>query len=108
MSERDLTSPDNVAPAHLSGAAARRIVRELAANADNVVPVNHAKRRMRERNINITQILRVVRAGFVDGEPWLDEHRNWRVTMAGNAAGARITVGVAIAWRTRLLIVTVF
>jgi hypothetical protein len=37
----------------------------------------------------------------------VDEHGNWRVTM-GTSAGEQITAGVAIEWRTRLLIVTVF
>jgi hypothetical protein len=108
VNEGGRTDWDTVTPVTLSSAAARQVIRELAADADNVIPVNHAKRRMRERKINMTQILRVARAGFIDGEPWMDEHHNWRVTMAGNAAGARITVGLAIEWRTRLLVVTVF
>ena len=99
---------DSAMPAKLSKAEAIRIVRELATDADRVVPVQHARKRMKERGITITQIIRVVRAGFIDGEPWLDEHGNWRVTMIGNPAGAQVTVGVAIEWRTRLLVITVF
>ena len=64
---------------------------------------------MRKRKISITQIRRVVQAGFIDGDPWFDiEHSNWRVTMRGFSAGVQITVGVAIDWKTRLLVVTVF
>lgn len=72
------------------------------------MPVPHAKKRMRQRRISITQARRVVQAGFIDGEPWLDEHGNWRVDMRGTSAGDQITVGLAIEWRTKLLIITVF
>jgi hypothetical protein len=50
----------------------------------------------------------LARAGYIDGDPCLNEHGNWRVTMRGGAAGEEITVGLAIEWRTRLLIITVF
>lgn len=63
---------------------------------------------MVQRRISITQARRVVQAGFIEGDPWMDEHGNWRVTMRGMSAGDQITVGVAIKCRTRLLIVTVF
>lgn len=100
-------SPDLV-PSRLSRPAALRVIREIAANPDDVVPVPHAKRRMRERGISMTQVRRVIAAGFIDGDPWLDEHGNWRVTMIGRSAGDQITAGLAIEWRTRVLVVTVF
>lgn len=96
------------APAKLSKPDAARVIADLARNADNVVAVGHGRQRMRERKISITQAVRVVRAGYIDGEPWLDEHGNWRVNMRGWSAGEEITVGLAIEWRTRLLIITVF
>lgn len=98
----------NVVPLKLTKAAATRIVKEIAADPDRIVPVPHAKKRMVQRKISITQARRVVQAGFIDGEPWIDEHGNWRVDMRGMSAGEQITVGIAIEWRTRLLIITVF
>lgn len=95
-------------PLRLSKAEATKAIKEIAQNADRIVPVGHGRRRTRERGITITQAVKVVRAGYVDGDPWLDEHGNWRVTMRGRAAGEEITVGLAIEWRTRLLIITVF
>jgi hypothetical protein len=97
----------NVVPLKLSKPAALRVIREIAANPDNVVPVAHAKKRMRERRLSMTQVRRVVLAGFIDGDPWLDEHGSWRVTMRGGAAGEQITVGLAIEWRVRVLVITV-
>lgn len=98
----------NVAPLKLSKAHATQIIKEIAADPGRIVPVHHAKQRMVQRKISITQARRVVQAGFVDGEPWFDEHGNWRVTMRGMSAGEQLTVGLSIEWRTRLLIVTVF
>lgn len=95
-------------PLRLSKAAAATLIKEIAQNADQIVPVGHARQRMIERHISITQAVKVIRAGYIDGDPWLDEHGNWRVTMRGRAAGEEITVGLAIEWRTRLLIITVF
>lgn len=103
-----MTDEANVVPLRLSKAYAAKIIKEIAANKDNIVPVPHAKKRMVQRRISVEQARRVVQAGFIDGDPWLDEHGNWRVTMIGMSAGDQITVGVAIDWRTRLLIITVF
>jgi hypothetical protein len=50
----------------------------------------------------------VVQLGFVDGDPYLDEFTNWRMTMRGLSAGTQITIIVAIDWKTKLLVVTVF
>lgn len=102
-----MTAP-NVVPLKLSKPAAAKIIKEIGADPDRIVPVPHAKLRMKQRKISITQARRVVQAGFIDGEPWMDEHGNWRVDMRGMSAGEQITVGLAIEWRTKLLIITVF
>ena len=102
-----MTDP-NVVPLALPRASAARLIKEIGANPDNIVPVGHAKKRMVQRRISITQVRRVVQAGYIDGDPWLDEHGNWRVTMRAATAGDEVTVGVAIEWRTKLLIITVF
>ena len=102
-----MTDP-NVVPLALSKASASRLIKEIGANPDNIVPVGHAMKRMVQRRITITQARRVVQAGYIDGDPWLDEHGYWRVTMRAATAGDEVTVGVAIEWRTKLLIITVF
>ena len=101
-------SDANAAPLRLSKPEAAKVIREIAADPDRIVAVRHARQRMVQRRISITQARRVVRAGFIDGDPWMDEYGNWRVTMRGMSAGDQITVGLAIEWRTRLLIITVF
>lgn len=88
---------------------ATRIIKELGANSDNIIALPHCLRRIKKRKINMTQIRRVVQAGYIDGDPWWDtEHDSWRVTMRSFSAGVDITIGVAIDWKTRLLVVTVF
>jgi len=108
----DDEAPDdqtNVVPARLSKPGATRIIKELGANADNIIPLSHCIKRMKKRKLSITQIRRVVQAGFIDGDPWFDmEHGNWRVTMRSFSAGVNITIGVAIDWKTQLLVVTIF
>jgi hypothetical protein len=95
-------------PLRLSKPEAAKVIKEIARDADRIVSVGHARRRMIERDISIKQAVRAIRAGYIDGDPWPDENGNWRVTMRGRAAGEEITVGLAIEWRTRLLIITVF
>ncbi len=97
----------DVVPLALSKAAAARLIKEIGENPDNIVPVGHAKKRMIQRKISITQIRRVVQAGYIDGDPWTDERGYWRLTMRAKTAGDEITVGIAIEWRTKLLIITV-
>ena len=89
-------------PVRLSKAEAAAVIKEIVQDADRVVPVGHGRRRTRERGISIMQAVKVARAGYIDGDPWRDEHGNWRVTMRGRSAGEEITVGLAIEWRTRL------
>ena len=86
----------NVVPMRLSKPAAQRIVNEIAADPNCIVAVQHAKKKMRKRRISITQVRRVITAGFIDGDPWIDEHGNWRFTMRGMSAGEEITVGLSI------------
>lgn len=76
----------NVVPLKLTKPAAARIIEEIAADPNRIMPVPHAKKRMVQRKISITQARRVVQAEFIDGEPWLDEHGNWRANMRGMPA----------------------
>ena len=98
----------NIQPAKLSKPAVTRVIKELGANDDHIVILPHCFKRMKQRKINDTQIRRVVQAGFIDGDPYLDQFANWRVTMRGLSAGTQITIVVAIDWKTRLLVVTVY
>jgi hypothetical protein len=95
-------------PLWLSRPAALRVIREIAANPDNVVPVRHARQRLRQRGISMTQVRRVIAASFIEGDPWMDEHGSWRVKMRGMAAGDQLAVGITSEWRTRLLVITAF
>ena len=102
-----MTDP-NVVPMKLSKPAAKRMIDEIAEIPGRIVPTKHGKKRMRDRQISITQVRRVVKAGFIEDNPWRDQHGFWRVTMRGMSAGEEITVGLSIEWHSRLLIVTVF
>lgn len=98
---------DERQPDRLSAAEARKVIREIAADGERVVPLRHAEQRMEERDISMSSVRRVVRAGAVTEGPYLDVRGNWRVEMQGRVAGDVLTVALSIEWRTRLLVVTV-
>jgi len=95
-------------PDHLSRAEARRIVREIAADADRIVLHPHARMRLIQRAISVTQVRTAVRTGTITDGPYLDDKDCWRVEMQGRAAGDALTVAIAILWPQRLLVVTVY
>ena len=95
-------------PERLSAAEARKVVREIAADGENVVFLPHAIKRLIERKVTDAQVRQVLRTGAVVAPPDRDERGLWRVEMQGSAAGDLLTVVVAIEWRRRLLVVTVY
>ena len=56
----------------------------------------HLKTRMAERQINMRQILEVLRSGIVVSGPTLDPHGDWRIKLRRLVAGKRVQVVVAI------------
>jgi len=47
----------NVIPFNLTASAALKRIRELAGNSANVFVVEHAKKRMKERHVTLSQVL---------------------------------------------------
>lgn len=94
-------------PERLSAAEARKVIREIATDADRIVVLRHAEARMAQRQVTRTMLNRVVRAGALTEGPYLDVHGQWRVELEGRSAGDVVTVALAIEWRTRLIVVTV-
>jgi len=59
----------------LSKAKARRIVREVAQDSSRAEFVEHAERRMRQRRITRTRVMRCLKRGdIVQGPAWDEEH----------------------------------
>ena len=76
----------------LTAAAAEKHIRHSAQDADNVIFGHHAMKRMNERGIFTTDVLRILRAGWVDDEPEATNSGEWKCKMTleiklGRSAG---------------------
>lgn len=95
-------------PDQLSKPVALRKVREIAAISERVFFRNHARRRMKERDITTTHVFHCLKLGFVEHDPYLNENGNWEFNVIGRVAGTQIVVGVEIDWPQELIVITTF
>lgn len=93
------------APTKLSGPAALKKIREIAADTSRIAVTPYAKRRMLERGQNITrrQVELCIQKGRIDEGPFLNPRGNWQVNLFRMAAGEELTCVVAINWPTGVL-----
>ena len=97
-----------IVPLKLTGPAALRMVKQLAADSENIVVVGHARKRGRQRSITRVQIEACVRKGTLQEGPFMNAKGNWQLTLYRHAAGEEITCVVAIDWPNRLIVVTTY
>lgn len=64
-----------------------RIIRELAKNSLNVFVEPHAKKRMKQRKITLTQVLACLCLGVVDEPAHENIRGNWKCTLRHQHAG---------------------
>jgi hypothetical protein len=105
LEHRLLSGPQ---PADLSPADATKVVRALATSTANIVLLEHAKRRTKERKITRRQIELCVQRGAIAEGPFLNPRGHWQLNMQRHAAGEQITVVIAIEWAIRLLVISAF
>ena len=77
----------------LTAGIAQTRIREIAQASENVILGMHARQRMQEREIFDVDVLRVLRQGFVDGEPESTEFGEWKCKVTLKIRGSR-TAGV--------------
>jgi hypothetical protein len=97
-----------VVPLKMSAPVALSHIRELAQSTANIVVLRHAVERQEERNVSRRQIELCIQTGYISEGPFLNDHKNWQVTMCGYHAGEELTCVVAIEWASKLLIITVY
>lgn len=68
----------------------------LAADSANVTITAHAKQRMRERKILLTQVLDVLVSGIVTESAHQDTKGNWCCTLQKLTSGDRVKIPVAV------------
>lgn len=102
----------NPIPYRLNDANALKLLREVAAESARVVLLHHARKRMRERQISLGQVLDVLRKGTLAEPAALDTCGNWKVTVRGKSCGQAITVAGAIDMNQepgkRVFVITLF
>ena len=98
-------------PFKLSAPAALRIIRETAQDTSRVIVTTHAKRRMKERRISLTQIIDCLFHGQINEGPSLDTHGSWVCSLSWRHAGDYMKVALAIKHEVKtghkLIIITV-
>lgn len=95
-------------PERLSPHDARKLIHLLAQDSKNVYVVDHARKRQKKRSISRRQIMCCLRKGQITEGPFVNMHGNWQVNVTRLAAGEEVTCTVAIEWKRRLVVVTVF
>lgn len=76
--------------------AALRLLRETARDSGRVFVTQHASRRMRERGITLTQVLRCLRKGHIVEGPVRSLKGNWEMAVEVHTAGDVLTVVAAL------------
>ncbi len=95
-------------PNHLNDADAIKLVRMIAIDSNNIVVIEHAKKRKVQRSITRIQIERCVRMGIITEGPFINQLGNWQMNLTRQTAGERITCAVAIEWATHITVITTF
>lgn len=74
----------------------RSRIAELAEDTARVEFSKHARIRMRERRVSVTQVLEVLRRGRVNEPAHRNIHGNWQCTLERSIAGDRVMVAAAL------------
>ena len=73
-------------PDDLGSDDALRIIKALATDSKNILVVEHAKLRQRQRHITRPQIERCIQKGVITEGPFLNAHGHWQVNLTRYAA----------------------
>lgn len=84
------------------------MVRELAADSGNVVFVDHALKRMKQRKVSPKDIINCLLLGVIVEGPALGIKGNWELAMQRMGGGRKLRVALAIDLPSRLIIITVY
>jgi hypothetical protein len=98
-----------IIPLKLTPASAIKLIRELAADTNNIVIIPYGKKRTRERQITRRQVELCVQRGTIVEGPFMNGHGNWQMNLYRHAAGEEITCVLAIdRCDSKLLIINAF
>ncbi len=92
----------------LSRPKALALMRELAKDSGNVVFTDHARIRMRQRQLTPKAVIECLMRGVIVEGPALGVKGTWELAMQRMGAGRRLHVGLAIDLPSRLIIITIY
>lgn len=89
----------------LTAAGAEELIRQSAQDADNVIFGNHGMERMSEREMFTTDVLRILRTGWVDDEPEITDSGEWKCKITLDIKRGRTAGVVTIIMHSDMLFV---
>jgi hypothetical protein len=96
-----------VAPLRFTAAKARQRINALAERSSNLIWTNHVRDQMLSRGITTTDVLRVLRTGYVDEDPTETERGEWKCKITKSIRGGRDVGVVTVIWQAaRLILIT--
>jgi hypothetical protein len=85
-----------VKPLQLSDAGFLKKLRPIVQDSSRVVLTDHAKKRMRQRRINLRQVMECLKRGRIAESAHLTIQGDWKATLEHQYAGDMVRVAVAI------------
>ena len=89
----------------LTAASAEKVIRRSAQDADKIIFGNHAMERMSERGIFTTDVLRILRKGWVDDDPERTKSGEWKCKITLDIKRGRTAGAVTIIMHNDMLFV---
>lgn len=87
-------------PGHLATPTAEQLVARVRAMSLESERMRfehpHFQQQLRERKLNMRQVLETIRKGCPVGPPTLDQWGDWRIKLRRKAAGRKVQVVVAV------------
>lgn len=87
---------DNVIQLNLTESNAKQIIAEIVKDSSRVLFTEHARKRMRQRKITDTQVIRCIKHGGICEGPFRSPNGNWQLSLNTVSAGDPLTVCVAL------------
>jgi len=84
---------------NLTEQKARQILNEVIQNSINVKFSKHALVRMLERGVSRPQVIKVLKRGWFDEQPYRTANGNWKMALSGISAGHDIKVACALDYK---------
>lgn len=109
MAERRRTRVTVLATAQVVGNLIQQ-VQAIAATTEYVLISSHARERMEERDVTDVEVIKVLRNGYVDGAPWIEDRGgDMACKVVQRQPGGRKlgVVTIVLTRRGRLLVKTV-